>query len=178
MIVDSPERLCNDSRPVVCHTTFSSLFFGKKKYMLNFNPTSVGKNINFNQVCGRVVLLPSYLFSHYVLLLCTCTYCLHISSTCSCCTVLFIIILCSTRALYLHVSLGSALPVCPGPHSPEEEHVDECRHQSCFADHLQAWRRTLGTGNTSKSTSCLLSYNSAFSLFSLYLYTDEGYVSR
>ena len=53
--------------------------FGKTVYNTTFlhacymhakisNTTSVGKNLKFNQVRGRVALLPSPFFSHYALL--------------------------------------------------------------------------------------------------------------
>ena len=36
------------------------------------NTTSVGKDVEPNQMCGHVMLLPSYFFSHYVLLIQVC----------------------------------------------------------------------------------------------------------
>ena len=51
------------------------------QYILLFakisNTTSVGKNMKFNQVCGRVMLLPSPFFSHYALL----TYKIHLNKS-------------------------------------------------------------------------------------------------
>ena len=68
-VIITLEDYCQQNDRIVSYWNLERLSVRTKFMRTKFsNATSVGKNLNFNQVRGRVTLLPSLFFSHYALL--------------------------------------------------------------------------------------------------------------